>query len=76
MAGDYVIKITAQSRFSDAVSGEVGKVAVYTMRLKAEGESEAAAGGCSATAQDSGFSGFALFLFAGIGAFGVRRRRR
>jgi MYXO-CTERM domain-containing protein len=76
MAGDYVIKITAQSRFSDAVSGEVGKVAVYTMRLKAEGESEAAAGGCSATAQDSGFSGFALLFLAGIGAFGVRRRRR
>ena len=75
VAGEYVIRVTAESRFNDPVSGEVGKVAVYEMRLKASGESEAAGGGCSATAQDKDFNGFALFLLVGIGAVGLRRRR-
>jgi MYXO-CTERM domain-containing protein len=76
MNGEYVIRVTAQSRFEDPVSREVGKVATFEMRLQAEGESSSNAGGCSATTDESDFSGFALFLLAGIGAIGIRRRRR
>ena len=75
MKGEYIIRVTAESRFEDPISREVGKVATFEMRLEAEGESASNAGGCSATADDSDFSGFALFLLAGIGAVGLRRRR-
>jgi hypothetical protein len=74
--GDYLIKVTAKARFADPMSGKVGAVSVFTMRLKAEGEAEAAGGGCNAAVHNSGFDGFALFLLAGIGAMGIRRRRR
>ena len=78
MKGEYVIKVTAEARFEDPLSKEVGKVASFEMRLEAEGPSASGqnsnAGGCSTSATDSNSGDFALIFLASLCLLSLRRR--
>jgi uncharacterized protein (TIGR03382 family) len=80
LAGEYVIQVQVTGVFEDQNSNEVESVALYQMRLVAEGETKsngdgASAGGCDASAADEGWSGLAMLLLAGLGLVRIRRRR-
>ena len=74
------MKVTAESRFEDPISKEVGKVASFEMRLQGEGTSAgadgASAGGCSASVDTQHPGPIALLLAGVLGLFGVRRRSK
>ena len=74
MKGEYVIRVTAESRFEDPISREVGKVATFEMRLKLKVKARPMQVAV-VPMQMTATSTVSHSSFAGIGAVGLRRRR-